>query len=149
MLQLTKPRNGPDSLDNFINSTFNSLMAPSFWTYGKPYTYTNRNRIIPIDVKDVGDNILVWAEIPGRQTTDLNVELNEETLTLEVTFEDPSKDEGEYVIRERNPGNLKRSITLPCLVDSKQSTSEYKDGVLKITLPKLEEVVQTTKIPIN
>ena len=148
MLQLIRPRNGRDSLDKFIDSTFNSLMEPSFWTYRKPYAHTSRNWNIPVDVRDEDDNILVWAEIPGRQTTDLNVELNEEILTLEVTFEDSSKDEGDYVIRERNLGSMKRSITLPCLVDSTQSTSEYKNGVLKITLPKLEKV-QTTRIPIS
>lgn len=94
-----------------------------------------------IDIYENKDQVVVEAELPGmsREDFDLAVENNVLTLRGERRFE--KKDEGDNYHRvERSYGSFTRSFTLPQTVSGEEAEAEYKNGVLRITLPKRAEV---------
>ena len=92
-----------------------------------------------VNVFDTGSAVVIKADVPGIAEKDLQITLNAETLTLagERKLEVP----GGYSVhrQERSGVRFSRSITLPCKVDSEQTTASIKDGVLTLTLAKAAE----------
>jgi HSP20 family protein len=72
--------------------------------------------------------------------TDIEVKLENNVLTLkgERHFEKETKEENYHRV-EREYGSFSRSFALPTAVNAEKVTAEYKDGILKIVLPKREE----------
>ena len=94
-----------------------------------------------VDIYENKDQIVIEAELPGmnREDFDLSFENNVITLRGERHFE--KKDESDNYHRvERSYGSFTRSFTLPPTVSGEGITAEYRNGVLRITLPKREEV---------
>ncbi len=94
-----------------------------------------------VDIHENKDQIVIEAELPGmnREDFDLTIENNVITLRGERRFE--KKDEADNYHRvERSYGSFTRSFTLPQTVSGEGATAEYKNGVLRVTLPKREEV---------
>jgi len=102
-----------------------------------------------VDVSETRDNIVVTAEIPGLKKEDIKLSVQENVLTLsgEKKQETEEKDANFYRL-ERNFGSFYRSFTLPTPVQPDKIKASYKDGVLKVSLPKSEEV-KPKEIPIN
>ena len=102
-----------------------------------------------IDMKETEKEIIINAEIPGVDKKDINVDLNENILTIsfERKQEKDEKEEGWRIV-ERSYGKFTRSVTLPCGVKVDGAKASYKDGVLKIVLPK-EKDSKTNKIKID
>jgi len=93
-----------------------------------------------VDIYENKEQIVLEAELPGmnRDDFDLSVENNVITLRGERHFE--KKDETDNYHRvERAYGSFTRSFTLPNTVSADGATAEYKNGVLRVTLPKREE----------
>jgi HSP20 family protein len=93
-----------------------------------------------VDIYENKDHIVLEAELPGmnRDDFDLSVENNVITLRGERHFE--KKDETDNYHRvERAYGSFTRSFTLPNTVSAEGATAEYKNGVLRVTLPKRDE----------
>jgi HSP20 family protein len=93
-----------------------------------------------VDIYENKDQIVLEAELPGmkREDFDLSVENNVITLRGERHFE--KKDETDSYHRvERSYGSFLRSFTLPNSVSGEGATAEYRNGVLRVTLPKREE----------
>jgi HSP20 family protein len=93
-----------------------------------------------IDVTETKNEFVVNAEIPGMDPNEIDVSLSEGRLTIkgEKKQEREEKEESYHLI-ERRHGSFARSITLSKGVESDKISASYKDGVLKITLPKSEE----------
>jgi len=94
-----------------------------------------------VDIYENKDQIVIEAELPGmaREDFDLSFENNVITLRGERRFE--KKDEADNYHRvERSYGSFARSFTLPPTVSGEGITAEYRNGVLRVTLPKREEV---------
>lgn len=95
---------------------------------------------ISVDIYENKDHIVLEAELPGmnREDFELTVENNVITLRGERQFE--KKDETDNFHRvERSYGSFTRSFTLPQTVSAEGATAEYRNGVLRVTLPKREE----------
>ena len=94
---------------------------------------------IPVDVVEEGDELLVRASIPGVKTGDIEVSIEDHVLTIkaETKFEEETKSGG-YLMRERRAGAFRRSLRLPDTVDSDNAKTLYDNGVLTVTLPKVE-----------
>ena len=93
-----------------------------------------------VDIYENKDNIVLEAELPGmnRDDFELSVENNVITLRGERQFE--KKDDSENYHRvERSYGSFTRSFTLPQTVTAEGATAEYRNGVLRVVLPKREE----------
>jgi len=94
-----------------------------------------------VDVFENDNEVVVKAELPGMNAKDIEVKLENNVLMLkgERHFEKETKEENYHRV-EREYGTFSRSFALPSAVNSEKVTAEYKDGVLKIVLPKKEEI---------
>jgi HSP20 family protein len=94
----------------------------------------------PLDVSETKENVVVKAEIPGVDPKEIDISLSDGFLTVrgERKQEKEEKEE-DYFVVERSYGSFSRSVRLPHEVKSDKIKANYKDGVLKITLPKSEE----------
>ncbi|RLB07000.1 MAG: Hsp20/alpha crystallin family protein [Deltaproteobacteria bacterium] len=92
-----------------------------------------------LDVSETKDKVVVKAEIPGIDPKDIDVSLSNGVLTIkgEKKQEREEKDENYHLV-ERSYGSFSRAVRLPAEVQEDKVKASYKDGVLKITLPKTE-----------
>ncbi len=94
----------------------------------------------PVDIYEQEGNLVMKAELPGidPKDVDVRVENNVLTLTGERKFENEVKRE-QYHRVERAYGRFSRSFTLPNVVDTAHIKAEFKDGLLRVVMPKREE----------
>lgn len=94
-----------------------------------------------LDVREDKDNVYVSAELPGMKKEEIEISLREGVLTLAGERKHEEKEESKDSFRsERYFGRFSRSVTLPTRVEADKVNATYQDGVLKVTLPKAEEV---------
>jgi len=98
-----------------------------------------------VDVEDKGDHYLLEADLPGIDRENLRVDVDNGimTITAEVKKENDEKKKN-YVCHERRWGTSSRSFNLDG-IDENNITGEFKDGVLKLTLPKQAEAKATSR----
>jgi len=92
-----------------------------------------------VDVLEDTKNLYVEAELPGVKKEDIAISLVDDVLSISVQRSENDQKEEQVHRSERYFGRCERSITLPKPVTAAQVNATYKDGVLKITLPKTEE----------
>jgi HSP20 family protein len=94
-----------------------------------------------VDVREDADHIYVEAEMPGFQKKDIDVTLENSTLTIAAERKDEKKqeDKGEMLLHERRYTRFQRSFTLPPTVDEQSCNAKLNDGILMVTLNKREE----------
>ena len=94
-----------------------------------------------VDIFETQGEIVVKAELPGMDRNDITLNLEKNVLTLkgERKFEKETKEDNYHRI-ERSYGGFSRAFSIPATVDEEKIKAEYKDGVLKIVLPKKEQV---------
>src|SRR5688500_16300280 len=95
-----------------------------------------------VDVREDGDHIYVEAELPGFKKDEVDVTLENQTLTIAAERREEKHDggkKGEHLLRERRYTRFLRSFTLPPTVDEQSVNAKLNDGVLTITLNKREE----------
>ena len=102
---------------------------------------TSFERPMPrVDVVDKDEAVEVTAELPGVKKDELDVTVSDNTLTIRGSTSHEEKEEkGEYYRREIHQGEFARTIALPAGVDGDQAKAAFENGVLRITLPKLEK----------
>lgn len=95
----------------------------------------------PVDIYETEDHALVIkAELPEMSREDIDVTVENSTLTLRGTKKVPSDvKEDQYRRIERSYGTFSRSFTLPNTVDAAKVTAEYRNGVLTVKLPFRED----------
>ena len=94
----------------------------------------------PVDIYKTEQNIVLTAELPGVDPKDVEANVREGTLYLkgERKYEKEVKEENYHRV-ERAYGGFARSFELPASVDADRVQAEFKDGILKLTMPKKEE----------
>jgi HSP20 family protein len=93
-----------------------------------------------VDIFETEGEIVVKAELPGVDRKDIALHLENNVLTLkgERRFEKETKEENYHRI-ERAYGGFSRSFSIPATVDEEKIRADYRDGILKIALPKKEQ----------
>ncbi|MFP9192379.1 Hsp20/alpha crystallin family protein [Natronosalvus vescus] len=105
---------------------------------------------VAVDVVDNVDEYVVTADLPGFETNDIELTLSEGTLRLEADHEtDTSEEHDQYLRRERSRRSVTRRLHLPEPVDEENVSATYNNGVLTVTLPKLEESDDSRQIDIE
>ncbi|NOY78434.1 MAG: Hsp20/alpha crystallin family protein [Calditrichaeota bacterium] len=101
-----------------------------------------------VDISETEHDLVVTAELPGVKKDDIKLSVQDNMLTIkgEKKQQKETKDENYHRI-ERTYGAFQRTFTLPAIVDASKIKATFKDGVLKIRLPKREEA-KTKEIPI-
>ena len=100
---------------------------------------TSRPWTPSVDILETENELLLKADLPGVDMKDIDIEMENGTLTLrgERKFENETK-EGGYHRIERSYGGFARYFTLPDTVDAESVKADYKNGVLTVKLPKKE-----------
>lgn len=102
-----------------------------------------------VDIIDRDSEIEVRAELPGVDKEDLDVSLGDNTVTLKGSTRREEKEEkGEYYRSEITTGSFARTLTLPGYVDSTRAKATFKDGILALTAPKVEQSKRHT-VPVE
>jgi len=106
--------------------------------------YPERTRTAPsypaMNVWADEDSVLVTAELPGLDAKDIQLDVLENTLTLRGERKPDELPEGaRYHRQERGYGQFARSLQLPFKVDANKVKATFKDGVLRVKLPRAEE----------
>lgn len=93
-----------------------------------------------VDVVDRDTALVVRAELPGVRKDDVEVTVEEFSVTLKAsTRQEHKEEEGAYYRREMTRGEYQRTLSLPCAVDEEKAQATFTDGVLELTLPKQEK----------
>lgn len=108
------------------------------WPWGELETRLDY-RMPRVDVIDREAEVLVRAELPGVEKDQLDVSIAERTLSIRATTRhEQEQEKGEYRRSEIMRGEYVRTLTLPAEVDGEKAKATFKDGLLELTLPKLE-----------
>ena len=93
-----------------------------------------------LDLLETKNEFVIKAEVPGMTPKDIDISLAEGVLTIrgEKKQEKEEKEENYHFV-ERSYGSFRRSVRLPGEVQSEKIKAAYKDGILRVTLPKTEE----------
>lgn len=121
-------------LDRWFEDVFETLgegRLPELWSQGQ---------FVPsIDVVEGSDSLTLTAEVPGMTKDDIEVTVDNGVLALRgEKKEEKTTEEAGYHRVERRYGQFERRIRLPQYVDANKIKATYKDGVLKLTMPKAE-----------
>jgi HSP20 family protein len=112
-----------------------------FFDLGLPELGLGEGEWMPsVDVSETGKEVIVNAEVPGMEPKDIDISLSGNMLTLKGERKREEEKKGESFHRvERSYGAFTRTIQLPAEVDADKVDATYKDGVLKIRMPKTKE----------
>ena len=93
-----------------------------------------------VDIYETESDIVLKAELPEVNQKDIQINIEDNVLSLkgERKFEKETKEENFHRI-ERSYGSFSRSFTLPGSINKEKVKASYKNGVLKVTMPKKEE----------
>ena len=96
---------------------------------------------LALDVFESDDDVTVKASIPGLKPEDIDISITGDLLTIKgETHEEKEEEQGNYHLRERRWGAFQRAVSLPTLVKADKADAVFENGVLTLTLPKVEEV---------
>ena len=132
---------------NRLNSIFQDMAQPA----GEGEALASGNFVPAVDVYEDAQKVVLKLEVPGIKQEDLDVRVENQTLTVkgERKFETDEKEENFHRI-ERRFGSFVRSFTLPQTVDTNAVTAGYDAGVLTISIAKKAEATpKQVKIEIG
>jgi HSP20 family protein len=94
-----------------------------------------------VDIYETENELIMTAEVPGIEEKDIEIKIEDNTLSLrgERKFEKETKEENYHRI-ERSYGSFYRAFTLPNSIDPDRIQAEHENGVLKISMPKRQEL---------
>jgi len=123
-----------------LQDRMNRLFRDSFGPEGREESLSTTAFAPLVDVYEDEHNITLKIEVPGIEEKDIDVRIENNTLTVhgERKFEKEEKEEN-YRRIERQYGSFTRTFTLPTTVDAEKVSANYDKGVLKIALAKKAE----------
>lgn len=132
-----------EEMDRFMESFFpRRWMHPFRWDFpslaelGAPF----EGHLPRVDIIDRDNEIVLRAEVPGVEKEDLDVSVTGNTVTIKgSTRHEEKEDKGDYHRSEIRRGSFSRKVGLPAAVDSDKASANFKDGILELTLPKVEK----------
>ena len=118
--------------------------------FGTPATRPANDWAPAVDIYEDDKAITLTADLPGIEEKDLDVRVDDGTLTIkaERKFEDEEKKDNYHRV-ERRYGSFQRVFTLPETVDAEGIKANYDKGALKLTIPKVEVPSKERVIPIQ
>ena len=127
--EMSKMRKDIERLFNRFWSDFGTGAFPE-GGFGGPF----------IDVSETNESVIVKAELPGIDPKDVEIYVTGNNLILRGEKREEKVEESAMYHRvERKFGSFSRSLSLPCKVESDDIKSTYKNGVLKVVMPKCKE----------
>ena len=93
------------------------------------------NHALPVDIRDDGEYYNLTAFVPGLKAEDLNIQIIEDTLTIEGKF---GNQDGEYLLNELPAGNFQRALRLPTLLNAEKAEASLENGILTLRIPRAD-----------
>ncbi len=117
--------------------------------FGEPNAGEAGTRVVwspAVNVEETKDELLLTAELPGMGIDDIEIEVENNILSLRGEKRESSekRDDRRYHLWERCYGSFERSFTLPRTVKAEEITAHFKDGILHVEMPKAPEAKSRT-----
>lgn len=106
-----------------------------------PFFNDHESKAMKTDIKEKDDEYQIDIELPGYQKENIKMDIEDGYLTIhaEIDTDNEEKEEGKFVRRERYIGSCSRSFYVGDEVKSEDIKAAFRNGVLKIEIPKVEE----------
>jgi HSP20 family protein len=128
-----------DSIFDDFRKSFDVLMRPYFPLEMQVLEPGQAVRYAPLDVIDEGDHYLVHVELPGFSKENVEVQINNDSMSVRAKKEKETEDKRKnYLHRERTYSAFERSVSFPEEVDPEKAEGEMKEGVLELKVSKKE-----------
>lgn len=126
---------------------FGDMFRDPFFTEGE-------SKVMKTDIKEKKDKYLIDIDLPGYEKENIKLEVEDGYLLVHATMnsDKEEKEEGKYVRKERYVGSCSRSFYVGDDVKSEDIKASFKNGTLKIEVPKKEEkekIAEKKYIPID
>lgn len=111
------------------------------YPYHRPYRrmlrrwVENEQHALGVNIREENDAYILSALVPGLKAEDLNIQVLDDVVRIEGEYK---QDEKEYLMQELPRGSFSRTLRLPASVDANRVEAHIADGVLTLTLPKVE-----------
>ena len=124
-----------NSMQRQLNRLFDDALAPAKWD-----DFDNLSRIPAAELTETDDALHLKLEVPGMEAKDLDIQVMADRVAIAGERKSETKTEEDGRTRsEFRYGKFSRVIPLPVRIQNTNVTADYKDGILKLTLPKSEE----------
>jgi HSP20 family protein len=122
-----------------MRQAMDRLFEDSFTTPFRLIGATADGLTTPIDIYHTDKDIVVKAALPGVKPEEVDITVTGDTLNIkgETKAEEEIKQE-DYLYRERHYGTFHRTVVLPSGLNTDKSEAKFEDGMLTLTIPKLE-----------
>jgi HSP20 family protein len=111
------------------------LMRPRAWIAGSV-----DGPALPLDVTTTPDALVVEAALPGVKPEDVEITVENDTLTMiGKTSDEKTSEAGSYLVQEIRRGSFSRSVTLPKGLEADKAEATFEHGVLTLRIPKAEQ----------
>jgi HSP20 family protein len=123
--------------------------ATRMWEEESPFGRSSSEmESMAIDLVEADDEYVVTADLPGFERDEVEIEVTDHVLHIEAEHEEATEErEADYLRQERRHQSVRRAVRLPDAVDKEAVEARMKNGVLTVTLPRLEsEEVRTIEI---
>lgn len=118
-----------ESINSFIDDLFTRLPGISGWGEWSP----------SIDLIDKGTDYIIMADLPGYTPENVKITVQENSVQIRGKVqEEKDTTQGDFQVKERSFGTFSRSIPLPAQIKPEEARAKFKNGVLEITLPKVD-----------
>lgn len=106
-----------------------------------PFFNEHESKIMKTDIKEKKDKYLIDVELPGYEKENIKMEIEDGYLTVhaEINSSNEEKEDGKFVRKERYIGSCSRSFYVGTEVKSEDIKASFKNGILKIEIPKKDE----------
>ncbi len=125
-----------------LREAMDRLFEESFLRPGLLGSSDSAAVLMPLDMYETDESIVVKAAIPGVKPEDIEVTVTGDLLTIKGEFKSETEDKDEkrnYHRQERRYGSFSRQVTLPSAVNADACQADFENGVLTLQLPKAEE----------
>ena len=127
-----------EEMEHWMEQLSRNMFRPLRWDW--PNVPQLRSSMPKVDVIERDNEVLIRAEVPGVKKEDLEVSMTDNTVTIKgATRHEEKEEQGDYYRHEISKGSFSRTVALPGDVDNDKAKTSFKDGVLEVTVPKVEK----------
>ena len=116
--------------------------------FNDPFFTRGENKLMKTDIKEKGDKYLLEVDLPGYEKEDIKIEIDDGYLTVHASMNkniDESDKDSKYVHKERYVGECSRSFYVGEDIKEEDIKASFKNGTLKLELPKKEMKKEDSK----
>lgn len=134
-----RPMRDMMNVQDEMNRLFDRFFGKELWDEDEQLSQMNWFPVV--DIKENQDEFTVFAELPGMKKEDVHITFSDGKLVIEgERKKEQEEKEANYHRVERSYGKFCRTFQLPSGIQANKIAADFKDGILKVKLPKSEEV---------